>query len=109
METIMFNVSLRTFILASVIALLSFAFAEGTSDGYDSSQDVTVTIDNPVTNQVAETLGVGQVGDALFNTQENVHKTIESSTGQSVKHYYVKLCLGKSCVPVDPFKVHNAK
>ena len=68
------SVNFRTFILASVIALLSFAFAEGNSSGYDSSQDVTVTVDNPVTNKVAETLGVGQVGDALFNTQEGVHK-----------------------------------
>lgn len=105
----MLNVNLRTFILASMVALLSFAFAEGTSSGYDSSQDVTVTVDNSVTNKVAETLGVGQVGNTLFNTQEGVHKTVEGSSGQSVNHYYVKLCLGKSCVPVDPFKVHNAK
>jgi hypothetical protein len=109
MENIMRNVTLRTFILASVVALLSFVFAEDTSSGYDSSQDVTITVDNPVTNEVAETLGVGQVGDALFNTQEGVHKTVENTTGQSVNHYYVKLCLGKSCLPIDPFKPHRVR
>ena len=95
----MYYVNFRTFIFATVIALLSFAFAEGNSSGYDSSQDVTITVDNPLTNQVAETSGVGQVGDTLFNTQEDLHKTIEGSTGTSVNHYYVKLCLGKSCIP----------
>jgi hypothetical protein len=94
---------------AVLITLLSFIFAEGNSSGYDSSQDITITVDNSITNQAAETLGVGQVGNALFNTQEGVHSAVEGSTGTSVKHYYVKLCLGKSCVPVDPFKVHNAK
>jgi hypothetical protein len=109
MENIMRNVTLRTFILASVVALLGVGFAQDTSSGYDSSQDVTITVDNPVTNEVAETLGVGQVGDALFNTQEGVHKTVENTTGQSVNHYYVKLCLGKSCLPIDPFKPHRVR
>jgi hypothetical protein len=109
MENIMFNVKVRSFILVSVLAVLSSGFAQDTSSGYNPEDDVTITVDNPVTNEVAETLGVSQVGDALFNTQEGVHKTVEGSTGQSVNHYYVKLCLGKSCVPIDPFKVHNAK
>jgi hypothetical protein len=107
MENIMFNVKVRSFILASVLAVLGFAFAEGNSSGYDASNDVTLKVDNAATNAVAETLGVGKVGDAAFNTQEGVHKAVEGNTGQSVNHYYVKVCLGSSCIPVDPFKANR--
>jgi hypothetical protein len=104
MENIMLNVKFLPFILASALAVLSVAFAEGNSSGYDASNDATITVDNPLTNSVAETLGVGKVGDTAFDAQEGVHKVAEGTTGQSVNHYYVKLCLGKSCLPVDPFK-----
>jgi hypothetical protein len=103
MENIMFSVKVCSFVLASILAL-SFAFAQDTSSGYNPEDDVTITVDNPVTNSVAETLNVGKIGDTAFNAQEGVHKAVEGSTGKSVSHYYVKVCLGSSCVPVDPFK-----
>ena len=100
----MYNVNPRTLLLAAAVSLLGFAFAEGNSNGYDPSGDVTVTVDNPVTNKLAETLGVDKVGDAAFEAQEDVHKAVEGTTGKSISHSYIKVCLGKSCLPVDPFR-----
>ena len=100
----MHHVNPRTLLVAAAVTLLGFVFAEGNSSGYDASGDITVTVDHPVTNTLAETLGVDKVGNAAFTAQEDVHKAVEATTGKSIDHSYVRVCLSKRCLPVDPFK-----
>ena len=74
---------------------------------YDPSQDVYVKVDAPLTNRLASKLGVGRLGARAFNLQEGAHRTLTQATGVSVDHFYVWVCLGSECVPVDPFTVGN--
>ena len=61
-----------------------------------------VRLDTRLTNQTAEELQVGEVGDALYDVQEGTHDTVTDTTGVEIEHSYVDVCLGDECVPVDP-------
>ena len=93
-----------TTILIACAVLLSLGLV---SAEYDPSQDVYLTADAPLTNRLASKLGVGRLGTKAFNLQEGAHGTVTDSTGVSVDHYYVWVCLGSECVPIDPFTVGN--
>lgn len=74
---------------------------------YDPSNDIWIEVDTAPTTYLAQTLGVGTLGSQAFDLQEGAHGTFTSTTGVSVDHYYVWVCLGSECVPVDPFTVGN--
>ena len=95
----MHTINLKPLICVLALALAGAAFAQ-----YNPDNDVYITVDNPVVEEVAEDIGLGELGDDLFEAQEGVHETVKETTGEEVDHYYIHICSGKQCVPVDPFR-----
>ena len=92
------SVMLKATVLAFAMCV-GLAFAQ-----YNPDDDVYVTVDTPLTTQLAETAGVGVLGSALFDAQEGVHETVKRTTGVQVKHHYINICFGPFCIPIDPIK-----
>jgi hypothetical protein len=86
------------FILAAALVGLAAA---------DRPDDVYVRVDNELLEQTAKEAQVGKTGRELYREQESAHRSITRTTGEEVEHYYVWVCLGKECVPVDPFMASN--
>jgi hypothetical protein len=86
----------------AAVALTGVAVAE-----YNPDNDIYLRVDNKNLNKVAKAVALNRTGDALFETQEGAHATTTETTGQEVDHYYIWICLGGSCVPVDPFTASN--
>ena len=100
----MHTFSLKPLLAVLCLLLLSFALA----DDNISEDDVVVEVDVPVVTELAEKAGVEELGDALYDSQEDVHEVITQTTGKKVDHFYIHLCLGKkACIPVDPFRFSN--
>lgn len=95
----------RTTIALFACALL-LTFGTGNAQ-YDPSKDVRVELDSAPTTRLARTLGIGRLGSTAFRLQETAHRTLTNTTGVSVPYFYVWVCLGTECVPVDPFTVGN--
>lgn len=86
----------RLMALVAVLAVSSGAFAWGLS------------ISGWLGDAVADTLPVEELGDTLYDTQEDVvHGTLTNLTGISVDHYYIDVCTGDECLPLDPFRLSN--
>lgn len=83
-----------------LVLLTPLALADG--DG-----DVYVDVDHDLTSQVAEDLAVGETGEDLYDAQEGAHDAVTDGTGEEVDHYYVWICFGGQCVPVDPIRYSN--
>lgn len=67
----------------------------------------SLTIRTSLTDEVAEELNVGEVGDALYEAQEGVHDAVTDTTGVEIEHDYIDICAGDECVPVDPIRYSN--
>lgn len=98
---------MRSFIRNTAFALLlatsiGLVFAE-----YRPEYDVYITVDDELLQAAAETYGIGAVGWELFGLQEGAHEAVTDTTGQGVDHYYIWVCVGGECVPIDPFTVGN--
>lgn len=71
-------------------------------------EDKYVRVENELLESAADRAGVGQVGDVAYTVQEDVvHGSITKLTGTSVDHFYAWVCIGNTCIPVDPFTVNN--
>lgn len=81
-----------------LLVALSFGSAEHRSD-----QDISVTVSTPLTDNIAEKAQLGKLGKRLFNLQEGAHQQLKETTGVEVDYFYLNLCLGDACLPVDPF------
>jgi hypothetical protein len=86
----------------AAVALTGVAVAE-----YNPDNDIHLRVNNKSLNKVAKAVELKSTGDELFDTQEGAHATATDTTGQEVDHYYIWICLGDSCVPVDPFTASN--
>ncbi len=95
----------RSMIVLVACALL-LSLGTATAE-YDPSRDVRVGVDSPTTNRLASRLRIGSLGRSAFRVQEGAHASLKALTGVSVDHFYVWICLGPECVPVDPFTVGN--
>ena len=93
-----------TTVLFACALLLSLGMG---SAEYDPSKDIRIEVTTAPTTRLARTLGVGRLGAQAFDLQEGAHATLTDTTGVSVDHYYVWVCFGSECVPVDPFTVGN--
>lgn len=89
---------LNLLIILGLLAALSFGSAEHRSD-----QDIYVTVSTPLTDNIAERARLGKLGKPLFDLQEGTHQQLKETTGVEVDHFYLNLCLGDACLPVDPF------
>lgn len=78
------------------------AFAE-----HNTSQDVYIRVNNPLTRVVTKVVPVKETGAALYDVQEGAHQSVTNTTGEEIDHYYINVCADDECVPVDPVRVRN--
>lgn len=94
---------IRTLIVSILlVGVLGVALAD--DDGYNSENDIYIEIENQTLEEVAEAIRLGEFGTELFELQEGLHDTIGDSTGEEIDHYYIWICVGGECVPIDPFE-----
>lgn len=93
---------LVTIALLLGLFLASYAFAE-----YKSDRDITLRVKAPKMVDRVVSEPVTAAGDTMFSTQEGAHDSVTDATGAEVDHYYVWVCVGDACVPVDPFTVNR--
>ncbi|MEX2535505.1 MAG: hypothetical protein WD273_07870 [Trueperaceae bacterium] len=100
---------LKPLVVVLALSLLTTAFAWGGLRGLLRGGDKTVKVESSLLEPIAETLGVGEIGQTLYYVQEDVvHGTITRTTGKTVPHYYIWICVGDDeCLPVDPFTASN--
>lgn len=88
--------------ILAVLSLFAIAFAE-----YTPEADKELRLGGLLGNLVAETLPVAEVGSLLFDVQEGVHQTLDQSFGLEIDHFYIRICSGDECLPVDPLRFGN--
>ena len=73
--------------------------------GYESEHDVYIVFGGQHFQDASEFLPLELVGKLAFELQEGTHASIRSLDVAEVNYYYIWLCLGEDCIPVDPFRV----
>jgi hypothetical protein len=96
---------LRILLKVSVLLLAATLFGAALADSNDD--DVYLYVENELLEEAATDLGVATTGRELYRTQESLHRSIRKTTGYSVPHNYVWLCVGSQCLPVDPYTFDN--
>ena len=94
-----------TFVLVLILALVGCqedATLETT--GYNSEDDVYLIVRGQVIEDATSMLPAGLIGKLAFDLQEGTHKSITDVSGAEVDHYYIWVCLGDACIPVDPVR-----
>ena len=86
---------IRIILIVALIASATGASAWGVRIG-GSSGDL-----------IADALPVAETGEAAYDTQEGAHDSVTLLTGVAVDHYYIDVCTGDECIPVDPFTFDN--
>lgn len=71
--------------------------------GYDEEKDVYVVFHGERFEDASSFLPIGVLGELAFDLQEGTHSSITHASGAEVDHYYIWVCLGEQCIPVDPF------
>lgn len=92
----------RAALATALLVLLGGALAQ-----HDPDDDVYIRVEEPTVERVARSLGLGALGGALYDAQEGVHETVTETTGAEVERYYLNVCLGDECLPIDPLRVSN--
>lgn len=93
---------LKALAFVGLVALAGTAMAE-----YNPDDDVYIKVENETATKLAKTLKLGDLGDDLFDAQEGAHEVVGETTGEEVDHYYIHVCVGDECVPVDPVRFRN--
>jgi hypothetical protein len=96
------NSTVKSIMLVLALALVTPVLAQ-----YNSEYDVYLQVENKLAEKVAKLLGVGSLGSQAFDTQEGAHATVTDTSGEEIEHYYIWICIGDQCVPVDPFRASN--
>lgn len=73
--------------------------------GYEEEHDLYIVFGGQHFQDVGTFLPVKLVGELAFDLQEGTHRSIRHVGVAELNYYYIWLCLGDSCIPVDPFRV----
>lgn len=76
-------------------------------DAYHPEDDVYVMFQGEIFEDASDLLPAEVIGQKAFELQEGVHADITDVSGAEVDHYYIWVCLGNDCLPVDPFRFSN--
>ncbi len=76
---------------------------------YDPEHDVYIVFGGQHFQDASEFLPLELVGELAFELQEGTHASIRSLDVAEVNYYYVWLCLGEDCIPVDPWRISANK
>lgn len=95
---------MKLFRITAVVVLCCLMYAGTASAGYNSSQDLTLSVN--VLPGILQTSD--STGTATFNLQESLHSTITSTTGESLDHSYTWVYVnGEPVLAVDPLCVYD--
>ncbi|WP_078544776.1 hypothetical protein [Litchfieldia alkalitelluris] len=98
---------MKPFFFTCIFTLMVVFFSQppATEAAYDASSDQTVSV-TLLSNYIKPP---GTVGTFSFSTQEEVHHSFKSVSGQEVDHYYIWIELnGVKVLAIDPIKpVYN--
>lgn len=94
--------------LAVLLALLAVAGCSATNNdlvpaSYNADEDVYIVFQGQHFDDATALLPNALVTEVVFELQEGTHETITNVSGAEVDHYYIWVCLGRACIPVDPF------
>lgn len=76
---------------------------------YDPEHDVYVVFGGQHFQDASRFLPLEVVGKLAFELQEGTHASIRSLNVAEVNYYYIWLCLGEDCIPVDPYRISANK
>ena len=74
------------------------------TESYNSDQDVYIVFHGRHFDNATAFLPNALITELTFDLQEGTHESITDLSGAEVDHYYIWLCLGQACIPVDPFR-----
>lgn len=98
------HIGLIRTVVASILLVVFLGVALGEDDSYNSESDVYIQIENHTLEEVAAAIALGTLGTEMFELQEELHDVIGESTGEEIDHYYIWICVGDECIPIDPFE-----
>ena len=87
-------------LLLALVACQEDAVLEST--GYNPEDDMYIMINGWVIDDVTSILPAKRIGELAFDLQEGTHESITDVSGAEIDHYYIWVCLGDACIPVDP-------
>ena len=96
-----------------VITALLFTLAACSSSNelrtteYDPNNDVYVMFQGEIAEDASALLPAEVIGQKAFELQEGTHESITDVSGAEIDHYYIWVCLGSDCIPVDPFRFNE--
>ena len=95
------------FVLVLLLALVGCQEEVTTFDtaGYNPEDDVYIMIGGQVIEDATSILPIDLIGELAFELQEGTHESITDVSGAEIDHFYIWVCLGDACIPVDPFRV----
>lgn len=73
--------------------------------GYDEDSDIYVVFGGEHFEDETAFVPIAMLGELAFELQEGAHESITHVSGAEVDHYYIWVCLGEQCIPVDPLRV----
>jgi hypothetical protein len=91
---------LKSLVLVWAASFLGLAAA-------DRPDDIYVRVENQAVERVARDAQVGKLGRELYRAQESANRSLQRSTGLEADNYYVWVCVGNQCLPVDPYTFSN--
>ena len=89
-------------LLLALVACQEDAVLEST--GYNPEDDMYIMINGWVIDDVTSILPHKLISELAFDLQEGTHESITDVSGAEIDHYYIWVCLGDACIPVDPVR-----
>ena len=95
---------LQLAVLLGLLALVGCSVGGNlATEGYNSGEDVYIVFNGEHFDDATALLPHEVVTEVTFELQEGTHEAITDVSGAEIDHYYIWLCLGQACIPVDPF------
>lgn len=93
--------------LAVLVGLLTLVGCNTTgklaAEAYNSDEDVYIVFQGEHFDNASAFLPADVLAETTFDLQEGTHESLTDVSGAEVDHYYIWVCLGRACLPVDPF------
>lgn len=98
---------IRTLLVCLTLVILSGCGIQGSvplePTAHNDENDLYIVFLGNHFENVTRFLPIDVLGKALFELQEGTHARITDVTGAELDYFYIWVCLGEQCLPVDPF------
>lgn len=72
---------------------------------YDEDSDVYIVFQGEHFEDETAFVPIDMLGELAFELQEGTHSSLTDVSGAEVDHYYIWVCSGEQCIPVDPLRI----